>query len=61
MLFVFIPVVFYGYSELVEQTGMWLHELSIEIGNKQDLGIEATNKEREQPQIDFLIRGNILI
>ena len=43
LLIVFFPVVFYGYSDLVEQTGRWLHELSMELGNKQDIGIEANH------------------
>jgi len=33
-----LPVVFYGFQGLVEQTGKWFHEMAIEMGNKQDLG-----------------------
>lgn len=43
LLIGFSPIVFYGYTDLVEQTGRWLHELSMELGNKQDLGIEANH------------------
>ena len=43
LLFIVFPVVFYGYPGVVEQTGKWFHELSVELGNKQDLGIEANH------------------
>lgn len=38
LLLLVLPIVFYGFSGLVEQTGKWFSEMAIEMGNKQDLG-----------------------
>lgn len=42
-LLFFIPIVFYGWNGLWEQTQLWMHELSIEMSKKQDLLQDANH------------------
>lgn len=34
----FLPVIFYGFNGLIEQTLGWFHEISVEMGQKQAVG-----------------------
>jgi len=43
VLIALAPIIFYGYSDLIEQTGRWIHELMVELGNKQVLGSDANH------------------
>lgn len=38
ILLFLLPVFFYGYQGLLEQTAKWFNEMAIEMGYKQDLG-----------------------
>ncbi|MCP4438301.1 MAG: DUF2029 domain-containing protein [Aureispira sp.] len=42
-LLFFLPILFYGWTGLWEQTQLWMQELSIEMSKKQDLLQEANH------------------
>jgi len=38
LLIFFLPIVFYGYSDIIEQNRRWFNELTVELFKRQDLG-----------------------
>ncbi len=43
IIFFFLPLIFYGWDEFINQNALWYNELIVELGHKQDLMLAANH------------------